>query len=943
MFSLPVLWRRSTAFTLLCLIAVCTGSSVFALGLASAQNSSSGEACVITPELLDGQGFSVSGLGFSVSGLGFSVSGLGFSVSGLGFSVSGLGVTTEQLVEEIRSNVVLDLSGSTVQDTWLPGRLPDIVDGIGFNGTPVAIIVVDDFGGNAGASGATSLSDSHGKKVRDVVNSLVTVLGGQVPNPNIIVEAVDVSDGQTNYRVDQIDDRLREKVSDLVGRGIKHIVINMSFGVLPCEDTVTVTEGSGTRSVAFSFDQAAAAVEQANEPQPVKNFVDCVSDNKDGTYTAHFGYENPNGSPVTVPIGSNNSLTGGGLTSEQLIAQTPTYFGRPNVVEGKPGRSASYPNSAFQVVFKQKKSSEKLVWRLNGRSVTADALNSSQRCQPSPTLLPLSSGGYHKSGSSSGSTQPLINNLLECVVDNENGTITAHFGFRNNYDKPALVLQGQNNFLSGGGLTDNQKKVMTPIYFGTPDVVDGQPGRSALFPNSAFQITFSADTTLTWTLFGQVVSANKESQACVLPQGFGFNQYFTESLGLGPQQVIEFLTKLSQQAANNPDLMAELRDQLRVWLAQSQTQPDFAVIPVASAGNFRYLFPRNNPTNTSEPLPFAPPLAPASLQETIAVSALLGNVTQPPSNPVSAFNRDALWRFSHDGNIAAPGGSVKIGINDYMVGTSFAAPYTSVLAALWLTYPDACSFDVANRPPLNLSSADNFFNALFTDSAYPLNCQRPVEQEGLVVKIDIRPHVHANIINLNSGGLLPVAVLSSKDFDARFIDPDTVFLAGAPAVSIQRGWPKTDIMDVNKDGRKDAVFAFRVQELNVTANDKEATLVGKTLAGVSFSGTDKITVIPLLPPQLLLPNNNGVVRTNYPLLTWTPVALPSCYLVQIHNAPFTSDDQPVLQQATIVNLTGYVTSYLANGTYYWRVRVGGTCDVNPGPWSQTRTFKIQVK
>lgn len=939
MAYLPGILKRGISLATVCLIALLINASVLPV---TAQTSSSGEACVITPELLDGQGFSVSGLGFSVSGLGFSVSGLGFSVSGLGFSVSGLGVTPEQLVQEIRNNVVLNIEGGTVQDTWLTGRLPDIIGGVGFNEEQVAIVVVDDFEGQPDLTGATSLTDSHGKKVRDVVTSLVTALESEIPNPNIIVEAVDVSDAETNYRIDLIDDRLRETVNELVNRGIKHIVINLSFGVLPCEDTVTVSDDGGQREVTFNFDQTLEAVEQANEPQPVRGFLDCVSDNKDGTFTAHFAYENPNGTPVTVPVGPNNFLTGGGLTSEQLTAQTPTYFGRPAVFPDNPGFSDHYPNSAFQVVFKQKKSSEKLVWNLNGHTIIADALNKGQRCQPNPTLLPLSSHDGHRT--SSGGSRPPIDNILECVVDHEDGTLTAHFGFRNNFGQPALVRQGSNNFLTGGGLTDAQRKIETPIYFGVPSVVEDQPGRSALFPNSAFQITFSAQTDLVWTLFGHAVTANKNSEACIQPQGFGFNQYFAESLDLEPEQVTEFLTKLALEAQNDPDIMAELRDQLRLWLEQSQTQDDFAVIPIAAAGNFRYLFPRSNPNDLTEQLPFAPPLSPASLPETIAVSALLGNITEPAANPVSPLNRDILWRFSHDGNVAVPGGSIQVGINDYMVGTSFAAPYTSVLAALWLTYPHACTFDTLHRPPLNLSSAGDFFNALFSDAsiAYPLTCERPMHEE-FTVEIDIRPLVQANIINLNSSGLVPVAVFSSADFDARFIDPETVFLNGAPAVSIKNGWPKIDFLDINHDGLKDAVFAFDVQDLQIGAEDTEATLIGQTFEGDMFTGTDSVTVIPLLPPYLLLPRNDAVLRTNYPLLTWSPVALSTCYLVQVNNAPFAGDDQPVLQQATVVQHSAYLTRYLANGTYYWRVRVGGACDINPGPWSETWKFTIQAR
>jgi len=47
------------------------------------------------------------------------------------------------------------------------------------------------------------------------------------------------------------------------------------------------------------------------------------------------------------------------------------------------------------------------------------------------------------------------------------------------------------------------------------------------------------------------------------------------------------------------------------------------------------------------------------------------------------------------------------------------------------------------------------------------------------VDIDIKPGSYPNAINLGSHGLIPVAILSSEDFDAKTVDPDTVELAGA--------------------------------------------------------------------------------------------------------------------------------------------------------------------
>ncbi len=884
------------------------------VGVGSLAAQESLEACAFTPEMADGQGFNVQGLGFNVQGLGFNVAGLGFNVAGLGFNVAGLGTTVEQIVEEIRNNVVMEIDGDTITENWMSGRLPEVIDGFGFGDKAVAIVIVDDFGGMPDAISAPSVDDPHGKKVTDVINALIDSIQTQLPDVNIVVEPVDISDSTTNYRVDLIDDRLRTTVNDLASRGFKHIVFNFSLGVVPCLDTVTL---SNNQQVTFNFDDALAYVLQANEPQPVVNSLQCVSSNHDGTYIAHFGYNNPNGTPVTIPAGTDNYLSGGGLAAEELQAQTPSYFARPNVVEGDPGQSDTYPNSPFQVIFKATAPGDTLTWTLYGHTVTADPFNPDQNCEPTPQ----------------------ISNLFECVIDNDNGTLTAHLGYDNQSGEALTIPVGPDNYLSGGGLSDAIRHVVTPRYFGTPNLVDGQPGRSDLFPNSAFQITFSAADPLSWTLFGNTVTVSANSDPCVVVDGYGFSQYFYEMLNLTPEQIDELYTQLFQTVDDNPNVMAELGDQLRTWLTESATGGDFAVIPLASAGNFRYFYPRTDPNNTSEPLPPAPPLSPASLRETIAISALLGNVTDPDASPVSDFNRDILWRFSQDGNIAVPGGSIKIGVNSYLMGTSFASPYASVLSALWLTYPNACTYETPGEPPLNRMSADDYFNALFTDpsSAYPLTCALP---QAVEVTIDIRPDVQRNQVNLNSSGQILTSILSDETFDATTINADTVFLAGAPAVAFQDGYPKIQIRDENHDGRDDMVLHFNIQDMELDILDIEASIIGQTMDGLYFTGTDSIEIITLQSPRLKSPRDNAKVNTNYVLLEWFEVDPLSCYLVQVNNAPF-SEAQTAMQEATVVYNTIYTTAFLPRGTYYWRVRVGGSCNIPPGPWSEVRSFRVQ--
>jgi hypothetical protein len=209
----------------------------------------------------------------------------------------------------------------------------------------------------------------------------------------------------------------------------------MSFAFIPCEaDSMTIGE---TVIPAFNFQDAQDVVEETltvETNENVVNFLECVTNNYDGTYTAHFGYENPNGSPVFIPYskeyGSKNYLSGGGLSDSVLRAATPTYFGRPGVVEDHPGRSDAYPNTAFQVVFDRYSS---LTWNLLGNRVTAT--KHSPRCNPDPYWEPELKDERHPDPDFEADLNP----ILECVDENPDGTFTAHFGYENKLGVPFYI------------------------------------------------------------------------------------------------------------------------------------------------------------------------------------------------------------------------------------------------------------------------------------------------------------------------------------------------------------------------------------------------------------------------------------------------------------------------------------------------------------------------
>ena len=93
-------------------------------------------------------------------------------------------------------------------------------------------------------------------------------------------------------------------------------------------------------------------------PQPVRPVLECVRNNGDGTYTAHFGYKNDNDVSVYIPIGNRNKFT----PNPQDRGQTRVF---------QPGRQIKVYTLNFN--------GSNLVWTLNGRTSTASS--NSAPCQ----------------------------------------------------------------------------------------------------------------------------------------------------------------------------------------------------------------------------------------------------------------------------------------------------------------------------------------------------------------------------------------------------------------------------------------------------------------------------------------------------------------------------------------------------------------------------------
>jgi len=337
-----------------------------------------GITCVATNEQVDGQGFNVSSLGFNVSSLGFNVSSLGFNVSSLGFNVSSLGFNVSSLgfnvssLEDIINQLLTEVKGEwfITEDPNDVDPIDTVITGPNYNAVPVVILVVDDFTNPPGPEGIIA-DTSHGFKVAYTIQWLLDEIAAQKGASavqNISIQQVNI--GMVNYDAALVAGQIESAV-DALGDNV-HVVINMSFGLVPCDDDTDVTlvddeaeeYSEFTVTEDFSFNDYSSIVSSeipVERPyQKISPVLECVIIGEDGkSKIGYFGYYNPNPYTVTIPIGAQNK-----------IAPRPKDRGQPT--QFAPGR--------HRYVFSVERDRGNIVWKLGNKTSTAG--KKSPKCNP---------------------------------------------------------------------------------------------------------------------------------------------------------------------------------------------------------------------------------------------------------------------------------------------------------------------------------------------------------------------------------------------------------------------------------------------------------------------------------------------------------------------------------------------------------------------------------
>jgi hypothetical protein len=111
--------------------------------------------------------------------------------------------------------------------------------------------------------------------------------------------------------------------------------------------------------------------------------------------------------------------------------------------------------------------------------------------------------------------------------------------------------------------------------------------------------------------------------------------------------------------------------------------------------------------------------------------------------------------------------------------------------------------------------------------------------------IDIKPGEFPNSINPKSNGKIPVAILSTKSFDAVHEIDRTSLTFGQTGDEHSLDFCNPNGEDVNGDKLIDLVCHFDTQKTTFKAGDSVGILKGMRISGIHFIGTDSVQIVPL--------------------------------------------------------------------------------------------------
>jgi uncharacterized delta-60 repeat protein len=209
-----------------------------------------------------------------------------------------------------------------------------------------------------------------------------------------------------------------------------------------------------------------------------------------------------------------------------------------------------------------------------------------------------------------------------------------------------------------------------------------------------------------------------------------------------------------------------------------------------------------------------------------------------------------------NGVVVHPGGNVTVAgtAGSATAGTAFAVVRYTATGSLDAAFgsggkatavfgnPINNAFDIVAQPDgkVVLAGGTGDFTRGVTDFALARFLGAPTI---LNVSVDVKPDSSDNVIPLQSNGVIPVAILTTDEFDAASVEPASVCFGSATDPTTRDCIAKQGtghLQDVNGDARSDLLLQYETQQTGIRPGDTQACLTGKTYNGISIEGCDRI-------------------------------------------------------------------------------------------------------
>jgi competence ComEA-like helix-hairpin-helix protein len=201
---------------------------------------------------------------------------------------------------------------------------------------------------------------------------------------------------------------------------------------------------------------------------------------------------------------------------------------------------------------------------------------------------------------------------------------------------------------------------------------------------------------------------------------------------------------------------------------------------------------------------------------------------------LAASGRIALAGYSFNGTdndfalaLYRPNGSLEAGFDDDgKLTTDFGLGDDRAAAATW---------QADGRILLAGSS--------FNGSDYDFALARYGTVIQLTVPMDIKPGNRSNPVNVRSMGKIPVAILSTPEFNAPLVVDRGSLTFDRTGDEHSLAFCASGKPDLNHDGLPDLLCHFQTRTTGLRLGDTQAVLNGQTLDGVPFTGQDAVQML----------------------------------------------------------------------------------------------------